>query len=90
MILLNLSGIESASGEDESGIEPSSGEDQSGQDESGIESGSRAGMFCLFLTYLIWLFYSIIILWRCHFPEVDFEVIKTHRKPSKNQISQNK
>ena len=42
MILLNLTGIESASGEDESG-----------DDESGIESGSEAGMFCLFLTNLI-------------------------------------
>ena len=53
MILPNLSGTESASGEDESGIEPSSGEDESGEDESGIESGSGAGMFCLFLTNLI-------------------------------------
>ena len=45
MILPDLSGIESASGEDESG-----------EDESGIESGSGAGMFWLFFTYLIWLF----------------------------------
>ena len=53
MILPNLSGIESASGENESGVEPSSGEDESGDDESGIESGSGVGMFCLFLTNLI-------------------------------------
>ena len=45
LILPNLSGIESASGEDSSGIEPASGEDESGEDESGIESGSGAGMF---------------------------------------------
>ena len=51
-----FSGIESASGEDSSGIKPASGEDESGEDESGIESGSGAGMFCLFLTNLIWLF----------------------------------
>ena len=48
-----LSGIESASGEDESGLESASGEDESGEDESGIESGSGVGMFCLFLTNLI-------------------------------------
>ena len=52
----NLSGIESASGEDSSGIEPALGKDESGQDESGIESGSGTGMFWLFLTNLIWLF----------------------------------
>ena len=53
MILPNFSGIASASGEDSSGIKPASGEDESGEDESGIESGSGAGMFCLFLTNLI-------------------------------------
>ena len=52
MILPNLSGIEPASGEDESGIEPSSGEDESGKDESRIESGSGVGMSCLVLTNL--------------------------------------
>ena len=60
----NLSGIESASGEDSSGIDPASGEHSSGidpasgenesrDDESGIESVSGAGMSCLFLTNLI-------------------------------------
>ena len=48
----NLSGIESASGQDFSGINPASGED-----ESGIESGSGVGMFCLFLTNLLWFFW---------------------------------
>ena len=57
----NLSGIESASGEDSSGIEPASGEDESGEDESGIESGSGAGMFWLSFTSLIWLF-SVVFL----------------------------
>ena len=63
LILFKLSGIESASGEDssetdpasgedESGIEPASGEDESGEDESGIGSGSGAGIFCLFLTLI--------------------------------------
>ena len=47
MIVPNLSGIESASGEDSSGIELASGEDESGEDESGLESGSGAGMICL-------------------------------------------
>ena len=56
------SGIETTSGEDESGIEPSSGEDESGEDESGIESGSGAGMFCLFLTNLIWLFSEFMVV----------------------------
>ena len=56
MISPNLSEIESASGEASSGIESASGEDESGDDESGIESGFGAGMFCLFFTYLIWLF----------------------------------
>ena len=56
LILLNLSGIESASGDDPSGIEPASGKDDSGEDESGIESDSGTGMFWLFFTYLIWLF----------------------------------
>ena len=49
----NFSGIESASGEDSSGIKPASGEDESGEDESGIESGSGVGMFCIFSTNLI-------------------------------------
>ena len=51
--LPNVSGIESASGEYSSGIDTASGEDESGEDGSGIESGSGAGMFCLFLTNLI-------------------------------------
>ena len=53
MISPNFSGIESASGEDSSGIKPASGEDESGEDESGIGSGSGVGMFCIFLTNLI-------------------------------------
>ena len=52
----NLSGTEFASGEDSSGIKPASGEGESGDDESGIESGSEVGMFCLFFTNLVWLF----------------------------------
>ena len=52
----NLSGIDSASGEDSSGMGSASGEGESGEDESGIESGSGAGIFCLFFTNLIWLF----------------------------------
>ena len=53
LILPILSGIESASGEDSSGIVPASGEDSSGEDESGIQSGSRAGISLSFMTYLI-------------------------------------
>ena len=45
LIFPNLSGIESASGEDSSGIEPASGKDEFGEDELGIESSSGAGMF---------------------------------------------
>ena len=56
LILPTLSAIESASGEDSSGIEPASREDESGEDEPRLESGSGAGMFWLFFTYLIWLF----------------------------------
>ena len=52
LISPELSGIESASGEDSSGTEPASGEDESGEDESGIGSGSGASMFCLFLTLI--------------------------------------
>ena len=55
LILPNLSGIESASGEDSSRIELASGEDESEEDESGLESGSGAGMICLFFTNLVWL-----------------------------------
>ena len=44
MILPNLSGIESASGEVSSGIEHGNGEDESGDDESRIESSSGAGV----------------------------------------------
>ena len=40
MILPNLSGIESAFGEDLSQIEPANREDESGEDESRIESSS--------------------------------------------------
>ena len=76
MILPDLSGIESASGEDSSGKEPASGEDESGEDESGIESGSGTGMFCFLLTYFIWLFSK-----PSRAPEVDFKVIKTLKKP---------
>ena len=53
LIFRTLSAIESASGEDSSGIEPASGEDESGEDESGLEPGSGAGMICLFLANLI-------------------------------------
>ena len=49
----DLSGIDLASGEDSFGIEPASGKDESGEDESGIGSGSGVGMFCIFLTNLI-------------------------------------
>ena len=74
MILPNLSGIESASGEDESGLEPSSGEDESGDDESGIESGSGVGMFCFFdKSYFLRLGQSC-------FPELDLAVIYTLKK----------
>ena len=57
LILHNLSVIESAYGDDSSGIdpafgedsaseiEPTSGEAESGEDESGLKSGSGAGMF---------------------------------------------
>ena len=82
LILPNLSGIESASGEDSSGIEPASGEDESGEDESGIESGSGAGMF--------WLFDYFLSLWRCRFLKVDFVVIKTPKNTSNNQTSKDK
>ena len=60
--LPTLCGIESASGEDSSGIEPASGEDESGEDESGLESGSGAGMICLFLTNLIWLISELMAM----------------------------
>ena len=53
LILRTLCAIESASGEVSSRIEPASGEDESGEDESGLESGSGAGMICLFFTNLI-------------------------------------
>ena len=64
LILPNLCWIESASGEDLSGIDPASGEDssliehalgeyESEEVESGMESGSEAGMLWLFFTYLI-------------------------------------
>ena len=65
----NLSGIESASGQDFSGIDPASGEDSSGiepssgEDESGIASGSGAGMFCLFWTNLrlfFWVYGGVV------------------------------
>ena len=62
LILPTLSAIESASGEDSSGIEPASGEDESGEDESGLESGSGAGMICLFLTNLIWLISELMAM----------------------------
>ena len=65
-VILHLSGIESASGEDSSGIypglgedssgiKPASGKDESGEDESGRESSFRAGMVCrgIFFTNLI-------------------------------------
>ena len=68
MILPNLPGIGSASGEALSGIDPPFEEDSSGmgptsgEDESGIESGSGVGMFCLF-----WLIssYYLLSLSRC-------------------------
>ena len=73
MIFVNLSGIESASGEDSSGIDPASGEDlsgrepvhaddESGEDESGKEYGSGAGMICLVLTNLFSLISELMTL----------------------------
>ena len=50
------SGIDRAFAEDSSGIKTVSGGYEPGEIESGIESGSRAGMFSLFLTNLIQLF----------------------------------
>ena len=76
MILPNLPGIESASGEILTGINPASGEDpsgmgtvsgedESGEDESGKESSSGAGMLWLLLTNLIcsffWNFCGVVI-----------------------------
>ena len=66
MILPNLSGIESAPGEDLSGIDPASGEDSSGidpvsredesrEDESEIEFSYGEAMFWILLTKVIWL-----------------------------------
>ena len=71
MILPNLSGIESASGEDSSGIDPASGrdssrikpasgKDESGEDETGKESNSGAGNFWKVLTNFIWLFSEVL------------------------------
>ena len=45
--------IDPTSEEDESGVERTSGEDESKEYESGIKSGSEAGMFRLLLTNLI-------------------------------------
>ena len=72
-----------------SGIEPASGEDESGDDESRIESGSGAGMLRFFFffffdkSYFLWLGWS-------RFLELDLAVIYTLKKHWKNQISKNK
>ena len=77
------SGIDPASGEDLSGIEPVSGEDESGEDTSGIESDSGAGMFW-FISLIS--FECYLSFWRCRYLNLDFAVIETRKKPSKNQV----
>ena len=64
----NLSGTESASGEDSSGVRPASGEGESGEDGSGGESSSGPGRF--FFHFLLTAFnYYFLSLWWCRFCE---------------------
>ena len=72
-----LSGLEPASGEDSSGVEPASGEDESGEDESGIASGSGAGIFFLFLT-VIW--FGVV------FPKWILQVLRNAKSPRRTKF----